>query len=155
MRAFSILSLTVLLVSTPGCRGLFGDDEGPTLELTGVVWDLKAFVDAADRQTAVGVQGTRFTFQAQNRIEGVIYMTAQPDSVVTAYFSAYEAGADGLLAIAPLSYTRVITDMPPGSRWVEFHNALSNVTRYEIDSDRLHLFYEGETALLLQGTPVE
>lgn len=146
--------VAVLFLVGTGCSRLLGsEDEEPTLDLIDVGWVLTSFQQANGVHKDVGSQGMSLTFLENGRLEGLLYTLADPESPGIAYFATYEAGLDGTMSIAPPAFSEHPGFFPHGSRWFEYHRALSNATTYEIEQDRLRINYDEGWGLHFRVNP--
>ncbi len=115
--------------------------------LVNTKWDLQSFEIIDVAESAIGSQGIIVIFMKDSSLEGES-KTIEGDLSVpgNSYGSVYEAGIDGSLYIDVVGSTKA--GRPPGSRYDEYLEALHNSSSYEIEGNKLRIFYDGGTKAL-------
>jgi hypothetical protein len=115
--------------------------------LVNTKWNLQYFEIIDVAESAIGSQGIIFIFMKDSSLEGES-KTIEGDLSVpgNSYGGLYEVGSDGSLSIE-ITYTTE-GGLPPGSRYDEYIQALRNASAYEIEGNRLRIFYDGGTKAL-------
>jgi hypothetical protein len=136
------------LIALPlfGCKEIFNfesddDDRMSDKQLVGVEWHLQAFEDPGVTKTDIGSQGILLFFKADSTFKGRRSYTIKGDLSVpgNSYGGVYKAGADDSLYLSRPWTTKVGT--PPGSRYVEYLDALENASSFKIEGNGLRIFY--------------
>ncbi len=119
----------------------------PDKELIGTVWDLQSFEETGGTTTPVGSQGITLVFSKNGSIiEGKSY-TIQGETIPgNAYGGVYGIEKDRGIVIDSLWSTKV--GLPAGSRYNEYLEALDNASAYEIDGNKLRIYYFSKSKVL-------
>ncbi len=115
--------------------------------LVNTKWDLQSFEIIDVAESAIGSQGIIVIFMKDSSLEGES-KTIEGDLSVpgNSYGGVYEVGLDNSLSIKQTYTTQV--GLPAGSRYTEYFQALQNASDYEIEGDKLRIFYDGGTKAL-------
>jgi hypothetical protein len=110
-------------------------------------WDLQSFEIIDVAESAIGSQGIILMFKKDSSLEGES-KTIEGDLSVpgNSYGGVYEVGIDDSLSIKQ-TYTTLV-GLPAGSRYTEYFQALRNASAYEIEGNRLRIFYDDKTKVL-------
>ncbi len=115
--------------------------------LVNTKWDLQSFEIIDVAESAIGSQGIIVIFMKDSSLEGKS-KTIEGDLSVpgNSYGGVYKVGLDNSLSIKQ-TYTTLV-GLPAGSRYTEYFQALQNASDYEIEGDKLRIFYDGGTKAL-------
>ncbi|MFQ5707868.1 MAG: META domain-containing protein [bacterium] len=110
-------------------------------------WDLQSFEVVGVGESDIGSQGMILVFTNDGRLEGRA-RTIKGDLSVpgNSYGGVYEVGSDGSLSIEITHTTEL--GLPAGSRYEEYLQTLRNASAYEIEGNRLRIFYDDQTKAL-------
>jgi len=131
--------------------GLNTCTKNPAIEadktLVDTKWDLQSFEVIGVGESDIGSQGIILVFTKDGRVEGksrnIKGNLAGPGN---SNGGVYELGLDGSLSIKQTYTTQV--GLPAGSRYTEYFQALRNASAYEIERNRLRIFYDSRTKAL-------
>ncbi len=104
-------------------------------------WTLQSFGKIGDEQALIQDTEITLEFDDEHKIRG---------NACNYYFGTYEAKNDGTTSFKQLAMTEMACLSPEGTMNQEsqYLEALSHVSAYEVEQDRLHLFYnEGQSVL--------
>ncbi len=136
---------TLILFGLYACSD--NSDNANDKTLVDIKWDLQSFEIVGEAESDVGSQGMILIFTEDDSLEGGS-RTIEGDLSVggNSYWSNYEAGNNNSMYINVVATTKVGT--PEGSRYWEYLEALANSSSYEIEGDKLRIFYDGRTKAL-------
>ena len=146
--------MKTLILNIFGVLILFGlyacsdnSDNANDKTLVDIKWDLQSFEIVGGAESDVGSQGIILKFTKDGQVEGEAYRVyGDPDVPGNSYGGVYEVGLDDSLSIKQTYTTQV--GLPAGSRYTEYFQALRNASAYEIEGDKLRIFYDGRTKAL-------
>jgi heat shock protein HslJ len=137
--------MKTLILNIFGMLILFGlyecsdnSDNANDKTLVDTKWDLQSFEIVGAGKSDKGSEDILLIFKEESTLEG--------QSSNNSYGSVYEAGIDDSLYIDVIATTKVGT--PEGSRYSEYLDALANSSSYEIEGDKLRIFYDRRTKAL-------
>lgn len=81
------------------------------------------------------------------RLEGRLYTINSPKEPGHVYEATYEVFPEGSLSVAVPQLRNPAGAVANGSKWHEYRRALSRATTYEIEGNRLCIYYDGAWAL--------
>jgi hypothetical protein len=139
-KAIQIVNPMLIALALSGC-GNATNTQHQNKDLVSTQWIVESFQDSAGRITDPGTitLSLRFFFpdslaaKADNEIRGK-------------YIIGKEATRDVPLVIYILFYTK--RGLSPGSREIDFVEALENASAYYIDTNRLRIYYFGKSRVL-------
>ncbi len=147
MRTLFYMGILILLLLA-ACRDFVSlEDDGLERALIEVGWELTSFQQADGVRTTVGSQGMTLTFLDDGHLEGRLYTIDTPKGPDHVYEATYEVFPDGSLSIAVPQLRNPAGAISNGSRWQEYRRALSRATTYEMEGNRLRIYYDGTWAL--------
>jgi hypothetical protein len=138
-----LCSLFIMLLALSSCIGLIGfEKEVAKLvndpDLVGAVWQLVSFGDTL----GVGSEGLEVSFKSDGQVEGGAYPNGNR------FNSKYTITNDRALSIASIWTTKA--GLRPGSRYLEFLDALEVASAYEvINSKQLKIYYGDQRKTLI------
>jgi len=120
----------------------------PDKPLVDTQWVLQFFEIVGEGETDIGSQTIDLKFTEDGRLWGKA-KTIKGDLDVpgNSYGSTYEVKDDGTLHINTAGSTYV--GLPSGSRYIEYLDALRKSSSYEIEGDKLRIFYDEGTKTLI------
>jgi len=134
-----IACLLTTYIFTGSCIG--DNDETEIVELL-QTWILQSFGKIGEEPPLILDTEITIQFNEENRVEGF--------SGCNQYFGQYRAKDDGTLSFRDLAMTEMACLRPEGVMIIEqrYLDALADVSAYEVEENRLRLFYdEGQSVL--------
>ena len=144
-----LLILTVfMLIALSGCVNNIGEKTQDVNEvkvenvLLGTLWELQSFGPIGTEKKVLPDTKVTLQFALDDRITGV--------GGCNHYSASYKIGADNALSIGSMSSTLMYCERTMEQEQ-QYFNALRNASAFDLDQNRLQLFYNDGQGVLIFG----